>query len=61
MVRMAKVLVLSKITSLMGGGLASSGLEAATTVLKYWKISSMVILKGRLLQIIWRGLFSAKE
>ena len=41
--------------------MASSGLEAAMTVLKYWKSYSIVILKGRLLQMILRGWFSAME
>ena len=57
MVKIAKVLVLSKMTSLMGRGMASSGLEEAMTVLKYWKISSSVILNGRLVQIILSGWF----
>jgi len=35
MVSTAKVLALSKMTSFMGGGTASSGFEAAMTVLKY--------------------------
>ena len=39
----------------MGGGVARSGFDAAMTVLKYWKSSSMVILNGRLLQMILRG------
>lgn len=45
----------------MGRGMASSGLEAAMTVLKYWNISYRVILKGRLVQMILSGWFSAIE
>lgn len=56
---MAKVLALSNSTSRMGKGIASSGLEAAMTVLKYWKIYSMVMVKGRLLQMSLRGWLSA--
>lgn len=52
---MAKVLALSNSTSRMGSGMASSGLDAAMTVLKYWKTSSMVMVKGRLLQISRSG------
>lgn len=39
----------------MGRGIANSGLDAAMTVLKYWKISSRVILNGKFVQIILRG------
>ena len=55
MVNIAKVFALSNSTSLIGGGVASSGFEVDIKVLKYWKSSSTVILKGRLLQIILVG------
>ena len=58
---MANVLALSNSTSLIGRGIASSGLDAAMTVLKYWKTSSIVMVKGKLLQISFRGWFSAIE
>ena len=43
----------------MGGGTAKSGLEVDIKVLKYWKSSYIVILKGRLAQMIFKGWFYA--
>ena len=60
-VRIAKVLVLSKSTSLIGGGTDNSGFVAPMTVLKYRNNSYEVILKGRLVQISLSGWCSASE
>ena len=56
---MAKVLALSNSTSLIGGGMANYGFDVEISVLKYWKSSSVVILKGKFAQIILVGWFSA--
>lgn len=58
-VKIAKVLALSNSTSLIGGGVASSGFDVEMSVLKYWKSSSVVILNGKLAQMILVGWFSA--
>jgi hypothetical protein len=56
---MAKVFALSNYTSLIGGGTAIYGFDVEMSVLKYWKSYSLVILNGKLAQIIFNGWFYA--